>query len=530
MTDPTLSFAQLLARGSRRPALLTRLARALLEDALQGGCALALEDLRISASDLRDEPAIGGPDDDDRPLVLSDTGRVYLRRHFQSERVLGEAIRDRLKPVQAASVIEPKLNPAQRQALALGLSAPLTLIFGGPGTGKTHTAGALISALARSAKEPLQVALAAPTGKAAARLREAIGQCEYPMLKLEVLTLHQLLGLSPHNEPLDDDADPMGHDLIVLDECSMVPLGLLAALFKRSPPETRLLLMGDPDQLDAVNEGFAFAELRALSANPKNPLHRVAVTLTEQRRFSATSALYRFAEATRLGHVATALEALKDDPATLSRHDFNEGNAQLLLGHALVHYRALSTQPLEEALAAQRNFQILSARKTGPFSVDAINQAARTALGESQAYFENQPLLIERNSRAHGLRNGDLGLLRRDEGELKFFCLDSEGGLLAVALTDLPAFRPAYALTIHKAQGSEFAEIAVVLTDIASPILSRQLIYTAVTRAKQKVRIYSSVAALSQGIDSAPKRVSGLADWLPSSALLDRVDQLHLPF
>jgi exodeoxyribonuclease V alpha subunit len=532
MTDLALAFAELIARGARQPTLIHRIARALTVDAQDGGCAITLEAVGVSADKLRDEVAIGTPEQSEAPIILTPSGRLYLQRFFRAERILGEALRPRLQAIKDSAFSSAQLNPAQRQAVALALASPLTLIFGGPGTGKTHTAGALLKALATRTQQPLYIALAAPTGKAAARLREMVGTLQQPLLQVEALTLHQLLNLTPNDEPLNPDASPLGHDLIVLDECSMVPLGLLAALLSRVRPSTRLVLMGDPDQLDAVNEGFAFAELRRLSLDPRRALQAVAVTLTEQQRYASDSALHRFAEAVRNGDTDAALAATAAAPETLTLASFDEAHAQRLLTNCLAHFSALAALSPLDALRAQKRFQILSARRTGPFSVEAINQAARAALGESAHHWFNQPIMIEANARALGLYNGDIGLMRIDEsdGELKFFTLSGNDNLTIVPLSQLPNHRPAYAITIHKSQGSEFDTVAAVLTDTASPILNRQLVYTAVTRARRRAVIYASSEALQSAIQTAAPRVSGLADYFPPSPLLRTEDQLALPF
>lgn len=532
MTDLATAFSQLLARGARQPALIQRIARALLNDAQDGGCAITLEALGVSAAMLLNEPAIGTPEQTAAPMILTPSGRLYLQRHFHAERILGQALNQRTQPVASETYHNDQLNPAQCEAVARALTAPLTLIFGGPGTGKTHTAGALIAELAARTAEPLFVALAAPTGKAAARLRDVVSKIRHPQLHLEALTLHQLLNLTPEDEALKPNAGPLGHDLIVLDECSMVPLGLLAALLARVQPSTRLVLMGDPDQLDAVNEGFAFAELRHLSQDPRRALKSCAVTLQVQQRYAADSVLHQFAEAVRCGDAAAALAATTVAPATLALAPFAEAQAQHLLGECLTHFKALAALAPLEALKAQRRFQILSARRTGPFSVDAINHAARVALGETAGHWLGQPLLIEANARALGLYNGDLGLVLIDpsDGELKFFTLNGDSALTIVALSQLPGHRPAYAITIHKSQGSEFDSVAAVLTDVASPILNRQLVYTAVTRARSRAVIYASSEALTAAIHTQVKRNSGLKDYFPANPLLRTQDQLALPF
>jgi len=530
------ALGELLARGARNPALIRALVSELIENAAAGGCAIDLKARKIDLAALALEPAVGSDLQPQAPLVLSARGYLYLQRFYSAERELGGQIARRLQAPTRGVPEAIALNRAQAEVLRHTLSTPLTLVFGGPGTGKTHTVGALLDALAKDPDEPLFVALAAPTGKAAARLREVANAHAYANLNVQALTLHRLLNLTPNQEPLTLEREPLGYDVVVLDECSMVPLGLLAALLARTSPRTRLLLMGDPDQLDAVNEGFAFAELRRLAADTRYTLGASSVTLSEQHRFSPSSALHAFAEATRRGQVDQAMAAIERDPQVLTRHAFNEASAQALLTRALQHFADLASLEPALALTAQSRFQILSARRTGPFSVEAINRAARERLNQHAEHYHGQPLMIERNAQALGLRNGDLGLVlyNADIAELRFYASALEANQ-GIALNLLPAHRAAYAITIHKSQGSEFDSVAVVLTDSDSAILNRQLIYTAVTRAKRDVQIFASVESLRFGLQSTPKRVSGLEDDFVKLAraalpMLLTSDQLSLPF
>jgi exodeoxyribonuclease V alpha subunit len=495
------------------------------------------------------------------PLICAGD-RVYLRRLFLHEGAVAHALRTRLAaadlPADLAAAV-PFLrscglladDEADWQAVAVlaGLVRPLLVISGGPGTGKTRTAAVLLAAVNRF-QPGVKVALAAPTGKAAARLGEsiaktwtdlAIGTAPAP----EAMTLHRLLGASADGRRFRHGPDnPLAADLVLVDEASMVDLTLMSRLVTALRPEARLVLLGDKDQLASVEAGYvlgdlceavglnrfpaAFADrLRAVGVPvpPLEPGTGVAVELLRNHRFGRGHAIPRLTARIRAGNVAATLAALgqlgtEDTVRWRDPGDTDALAAELRAAFARHLQPRWHAKTPAEALAALGHFQILCALKRGAFGRDGVNAAMESfaeAAGHrrrGQVWYPGRPILIAANAPHLGLFNGDLGIAWPDDaGRLQVWFAGPDG-LRSLVPDRLPAHETAFALTVHKSQGSEFDEVLVLLPPNPAPVCTRELLYTGLTRARRQVTLLAAASAVQHAVGSGSVRGSGLAERL----------------
>ena len=478
--------------------------------------------------------AVASPEDDAlTPLVLDAAGRLYLRRYFNDEAALAEALRRR-----AVSGGSAALAGSQEEAVALALANRLTILSGGPGTGKTTTVVRFLEALMPPGAPLVRLGLAAPTGKAAARMEEALrdglaraGRPELLAALPRAATLHRLLGVRRNMPGFRHHAgNPLALDYLVVDEASMVPLPMMASLLDALPASARLLLLGDRDQLASVDPGSVLADLVDAALLPNGPLRGTLAVLKKNFRFGNDNAIYRLAEAVREGRAAEALallvapggEALAGAPLPPPAR-----LREALREPVLAGYRCYCAErDPARALEAFGRFRLLCAVRKGPYGVEELNRHAEALLREAgQLHGEpplcaGMPLLITRNDPQLGLFNGDIGLILPDpeqpEGPLwAWFPGDGEApALRRFAPGQLPEHEPAFAMTVHKSQGSEFDEVLLILPERETPVVTRELIYTGLTRARRRVGLWSEPSVFGQGIARRIRRDSGLRDRL----------------
>ena len=483
--------------------------------------ALATASLRKK---LRGSGVVGTPGDF-TPLVLDQDDRLYLRRYWEYEQQLAEAIRRR---AASRSVTKGKKEAdLQKVAAARAVANNFTVITGGPGTGKTRTA---MSILALLQKQPggdnRRIALAAPTGKAAARLTESVRAVNQT---LEATTIHRLLGYLPGSPYFRRDAEhPLPADVVIVDEASMVDLALMAKLVAAVRPDARLVLLGDRDQLASVEAGSVLADICAAaeSAQPGDLLHGTVVALQKSYRFAATGGIYRLSIAVNAGESDSALAVLREDGE--ARWEPLPDVAKLpgaLRERVVGAFRPCleSDDPLQ-ALAQMQKFRMLCAVRHGPFGVENLNAIAEEILAQAGllsprpgASYRGQPLTITENSYNLGLFNGDSGIILPDQddgGELRAFFVSAEGKLRRFLPSRLPRHETAFAMTVHKSQGSEFERLLLVLPEKDTPLLTRELLYTAVTRARTLIEIRASELVLRAAITRRVTRTSGLREAL----------------
>lgn len=512
------------------------------------------------------------------PLALDGQGRLYLYRYFDYERRLAAAIA-RLSASRRACALSAKARERlevffggneqgepdwQRLAAALALTNPFTVISGGPGTGKTTTVVAILACLLEENPE-LDIVLAAPTGKAAAKMQEALrGRAAglpdtlRSRLPNQSFTLHRLLGVIPGSGKFRHDADhPLVLDVLIVDEASMLDLALATRLIEALPPGARLILLGDKDQLAAVEAGSVFGVLasnpalsparlmaiakatgvpgdavRPSSGDLSKPLADTTVWLRRSFRFHEDSAIGRLAAAIREATDSAdgVLDALARKPEEAHLVDCAPGALPEAVLARLVDAYTPYIDALGEGEADPRSLlevfdthRVLcalreGARGAGPINAEIARRLQRRLGVEpvrGSPWFFGRPVMITGNDYVLRLFNGDIGIALPDpRAGSRVWFPDPEAGVRGLPAVRLPEHETAFASTVHKAQGSEFNHASVILPSDPSPVLSRELVYTAVTRARKTVQIYGSREVLAAAILRPTDRTAGLSDRL----------------
>ena len=475
-------------------------------------------------------------------LVATDVLRVrdgllYLDRYWREEKQVAEdllamvADTGETAPADVERLFPPGYDE-QRAAAELALRQRLTVLTGGPGTGKTTTVARLLALLAGQAqaagKPPLRIALAAPTGKAAARLHEAV-QAQIDELEtvdrerisgLRATTVHRLLGRQPKNSSRfrHDRGNRLPHDVIVVDETSMVSLTMMARLLEAVRPEARLLLVGDPDQLASIDAGAVLADLvDGLGGHDDVRIAR----LTTSHRFGES--IGDLAAAIRDGQPERALEVLRVGDEHVEWLEIEDPTAELrgvLVPHAVAMYQAAQVNAVDEALAGLTRHRLLCAHRRGPYGVQHWNRQVERWLTEATGeaiwseWYTGRPILVTANDYGLQIYNGDAGVTVRDGAGALRAVIAATGEPLSFATGRLSEIDTMHAMTIHKSQGSQADEVTVLMPPVDSRLLTRELFYTAVTRAKQKVRVVGTEAAVREAIERRAVRATGLASRL----------------
>jgi exodeoxyribonuclease V alpha subunit len=454
--------------------------------------------------------AIVGDDDAWTPLV-QDGSRLYLRRYRDYERRVALDLRARaghaapLGTALAARLDAVFPDAGQRAAAQIALERRLCLVSGGPGTGKTHTLARII-ALLREQGAGLRIGLAAPTGKAAARMAEALAAAGTALPPHGAMTIHRLLGLRSGGGFRHGRDNPLALDVLVVDEASMIDLSLMAHLLDALPPAARLILLGDRDQLAAVEAGAVFADLCGSAT-----LAPCVANLTTSFRFGG--GIGRLAACLRAGDADGAVALARTGEVDVAWPAGAADDRTGLVAAARAGYR-----PYLDAVAAGLPTGELFARFAGFRVLCAHRQDAaliNRALGGGEDVAPGMPAMVVRNDPLLRLYNGDIGLVLHDpaDGELRA-CFQQEEGLRWIPLARLPDWEPAWAMTVHKSQGSEFARVLLVLPASPSPVASRELVYTGVTRAREHVALRADETVLRAAVACRAERMSGLREAL----------------
>lgn len=565
-------------------------------------------------------PLVAGTDGmpPNAPLVL-DGHRLYLRRYWQYECGVAQGILARLqasaRPLEDLHDELQRLFPAAdshqiewpRVACALAARGSFSVITGGPGTGKTTTVVRLLGLLQtlhlREQATPLRIRLAAPTGKAAARLNSSIARqiarLDVPetvraAIPQEVETLHRLLGARPDSRRYAHDCrHPLHLDVLVIDEASMVDLEMMAAVLDALPPHARLILLGDKDQLSSVEAGAVLGDLgrraeqghystavatwlreasgddvSAFVREDAQPLDQHIAMLRSSHRFGATSGIGRLAAAVNAGDaelVHALLDARSADIAWLPSDAAAtplasiamEGDAERFdttsSGEApqgfrfyldCMHRQRPSARAdksayqnwAHEVLEAFNHFQLLCAVRQGPAGTERLNRDIATSLCNAgliesdRGWYEGRPVMMTRNDYSLGLMNGDVGITLRmlgSDGTHRLYVAfpltrkpssidarDDEVHVRCVLPSRLGEVETVYAMTVHKSQGSEFEHTALVLPEDTSPMLTRELLYTGITRARRWLSLVGTPSSIGQALAQRTRRYSGLAERL----------------
>ncbi|MEO8265274.1 MAG: exodeoxyribonuclease V subunit alpha [Ilumatobacteraceae bacterium] len=500
----------------------------------------------VAASSLT---AVGVDGPADRPLRLLGS-RLYLDRYWRHERAIvadllaragGDAPSvdvaalaaglDRLFPVASTDQL-------QRVAAETAVERRFSVVAGGPGTGKTTTVARIVALLHEQAAAlglpPPRVALAAPTGKAAARLGEAVhseaaGLDTDPAIRAALVatpasTLHRLLGWQPGSRSrFRHNADnQLPHSVVIVDESSMVGLSMMSKLLAAVRPTARLVLVGDPNQLTSIEAGAVLGDIVG------SPLPGIVVLRHVHRYGGGIAAV---AEAIESGDCDAVIAALRSSPEDVtwlevdptinpSRAPELKAVRSAIVAAAREVVRAAEAGHGAEALAALRSVQVLCAHRRGPAGAalwrTEIERWLRSAIPGygGSAWYVGRPLLVTENDYALGVFNGDTGVVIDEGGGRLRAVFDRRGELLSVRPTRLAAVESLYAMTIHKAQGSQFGTVIVRLPEPTSRVLTRELLYTAATRAEQQLVVVGSEAAVRAAVARPVARASGLTDAL----------------
>lgn len=490
------------------------------------------------------------------PLVREQVLRLegsllYLDRYWREEEQVAADLVDRVRrrpPEPDGPVLERGLARVfgddaehdyaeQREAARAAAGRSTTVLTGGPGTGKTTTVAGVLALLAEqhelaTGRLP-RMALAAPTGKASARLQEAVEEAtarldaadQRRLTGLRSATLHRLLGWRPDSRVRfrHHRGNRLPHDVVVVDETSMVSLTMMARLLEALRPDTRLLLVGDPDQLASVEAGAVLADLVAgFEGHPDSPVSALRRRHRFGRRIGA------LADALRDGEVEAALAALADGGAEVELVDAGDPDALAgfradVAGGAADLRRRAEAGDRAGALELLGRHRLLCAHREGPHGVGGWNRLVERLVGERlgptyDEWYAGRPVLLTANDHDQLLHNGDMGVTVRDvapDGTPRLrVVVDLPGGPRELAPTRLSGVDTVHAMTVHKSQGSQAHTVSVVLPEPESRLLTRELFYTAVTRAQRRVRVVGTEAAVRAGIERRVQRASGLAERL----------------
>ncbi|AYA42128.1 exodeoxyribonuclease V subunit alpha [Xenorhabdus nematophila] len=519
------------------------------------------------------------------PMVLSyqrNSGySLYLQRMWQSERRVADffasvELTDAFDEMQIRRILDELFGVAaegevdwQKVAAAVAVTSRISVISGGPGTGKTTTVAKLLVTLIKLyEKQQLSIQLAAPTGKAAAKLTESLRDAvkklaltpeQWRSIPEQAQTIHRLLGAQPDSQKLRYGRDnPLSLDILIIDEASMVDLPMMAHLIDALPPRAKVIFLGDKDQLASVEAGAVLGDICRFaeqgystkraeqlgqltgcqlmpyatsdSGNTVSAVRDCLCLLRKSYRFHSASGIGQLASAVnqgdRSGVSAVLNQAFPDvyfNPLS-EDEDYQRLLAETASGYyqylAMVNERA----PEKTILAEFNRFRLLCALREGPFGVAGLNQRVEQLLHrkgvitlpksvENRGY-AGRPIMILRNDSTLGLFNGDIGImLRNQDNELRAYFQLSDGQIKGFQPNRLPQHETAYVMTVHKSQGSEFEHTALVLPTQYSPIVSRELVYTALTRAREKLTIYAHRPVLDKAVATATQRRSGLEEW-----------------
>ncbi|ENG4185334.1 exodeoxyribonuclease V subunit alpha [Providencia rettgeri] len=507
------------------------------------------------------------------PLVLSGD-YLYFQRMWQYEQYVAHYFSNTPiddKNNQQIKVVLDNLFPIsdeidwQKIAAAVAVTSKVSIISGGPGTGKTTTVARILAALIKletKHEHRVRIELAAPTGKAAARLTESLGEAmkhmpltddERALLPHQAKTLHRLLGAQPESQKFRYNRDNrLSLDILIVDEASMVDLPMMGKLLESLPENAKLIFLGDKDQLASVEAGAVLGDICQFADNgysleraaqlseisgysidqyssTTGPIIRDSLCLLRKSyRFSADSGIGKLAFAVNAGNVLGVQKLLKQGCFDVHNYvqETADDYAQILL-NASENYKdyllaVKSKETPAQVLKKFNQYRLLTALREGPFGVVGLNDKLEKLLHRQglinrpynllNKHYAGRPIMISRNDSPLGLFNGDIGVILPDENNsLRAYFQFPDGTIRGIQPNRLPQHETAYVMTVHKSQGSEFAHTALVLPQVYSPVITRELVYTAITRAKKELSLYGSPKVLRRAIETPTKRRSGLA-------------------
>ncbi|MGV9712020.1 exodeoxyribonuclease V subunit alpha [Gordonia sp. NPDC003424] len=552
---------------------LMRLVGAHVEDEAQVGAALAIRAVRMGSTclalhrvpEMVDALATGPADTDGlvpaadviadalsasvlvrgsengplRPLVMAESADgplVYLRKYHQQEEVVRDALdrRARTRPSAddhaVAAVIDEVFGATgdadedlQRRAATMAATNWTVVVAGGPGTGKTYTVARILTVLDRLAGGGARIGLCAPTGRAAAQLQAAVSADPAAPPDIHAVTVHTLLKWYPGSQPKFGPTNKLPYDVVVVDETSMLSMTAMSKLLEALRPDTRLVLVGDPHQLASVDAGAVLADLvERAQAQPAPPV----VILRREFRFGG--AISRVAQAINRGDADAVVDLVSgpDSDVTLIAPDSLDAVRDLVEPWGAELRDAARSGDQDRALDALNAHRVLCAHREGMWGVAGWSRRVvewlaelpgpRAAVLDSVTRYPGQPLLVTANDRQLGTFNGDCGVVVTDRdasgtrGDGLRVVFRRGSTLTALHPSRLGDVIPLYAMTIHRSQGSQFDAVTVVLPPEGSELLTRELLYTAITRAKKRVQIVGDPDVLRAAVHRRVQRASGL--------------------
>ncbi len=511
---------------------------------------------------LESSPIVAEPSGADReplrPLVF-DGERIYLQRYWTHEVRVADDIRQRAcvgsddigldatLDALFASAADSGDGPgdhAQRRAAATALTSGLSIITGGPGTGKTYTIARILTTAHQSAAaegRSFNVALAAPTGKAAARITESVDAAVEAIvtdstgpksIRHAATTIHALLGWAPGDGFRHNRRNPLPHDMVIIDETSMVSVSLMSRLLEAVRPESSVVLVGDPDQLASIEVGTVLSDIigpkggaveRSAPGNNPDLAHRITV-LTRAHRFGRGSPIAELAAAVRAGDFDSAVGLLAEG-SEVEWVRAGDGPAVVrviseVVDASVMVVEAALAGDAEAGLTAALSTKVLAATRRRRFGLQHWNELIESAVidrvdgvDNSRRWFVGRPVMITANDRVNHVANGDVGLVVARDGSMAV-ALPESAGIRYLPTSRLAEAETWWAMTIHKSQGSEFDHVVVSLPPSGSPVLTRELLYTGITRARHRVTILADEASLREAIERPITRASGLRSRL----------------
>jgi len=531
---------------------------------------------------LRKTGVVGNPGEY-KPLILDDRSRLYLFRYWEYQEKLANSIRRRVSNTIATSDIgllkeeltrlflleQVKEINWQRIAAFTALTKRFCVISGGPGTGKTSIVATILALLLKQAEpERLRIALAAPTGKAAAKLQEAIRSMKTKLscpdsikqtIPEDASTIHRLLGTIPNSPYFHHNAkNTLPVDVVVVDEASMVDLALMSKLIQALPLQARIILLGDKDQLASVEAGAVLGDICDTGTEhsfsqgfckdckevtgytihtqqnraPESDIRDCIIQLEKNYRFGSDSGIGAVSYAVNTGDGDRAIKLMKSGvygDITWKNIPQPKDLTQVIKATIMQGYGDYlrASDPFNVFQVFER-FQILCALRGGPFGVAALNILVEQILREERLinpdrrWYPGRPVLITKNDYNLRLFNGDMGIVLSDpsvNNELRVFFPATDGTFKKFHPSRLPEHETVYAMTVHKSQGSEFDKVLLLLPDRESPVLTRELIYTSITRAKKSVEIWGNKNVFRTAVSRYIERTSGLRDALWSKKM-----------
>lgn len=578
---PELSLAAALVSSRTRQGDicldLSAIAGTQMVDEADGETPVICPDLSLWSEKLMGSDVVGSPGDY-KPLILDNKNRLYLFRYWDYQEKLADLIRKRVSDnkgtIDSAMLKDglERLVPGegngdinwQKVAAFTAVTKNLCIITGGPGTGKTATIAAILALLLEQDKSHrMRIALVSPTGKAAARLQESIEitkkhlKCSESIkraIPTETSTIHRLLGTIPHSPYFRYNSNnKLAIDVVVIDEASMVDLALMSKLVQALPMESRLILLGDKDQLASVEAGAVLGDICDTGINHgfsqrfcrdikkvagyeidgdgrernRSNLQDCIIQLKKNYRFGSHSGIGLMSRAVNEGDENRAVDLLQNDSfldVTWKRPPSPDEISRVFRDTVIKTYGAcLKEDDVHAMFRLFNEFRILCAVRDGPQGVDVLNAVTENILREERfiegdrRWYRGRPILIARNDYRLGLFNGDVGIVLPDpdaDKDLRVFFPAPDGSIRKFHPMRLPEHETVYAMTVHKSQGSEFNRVHLLLPDRYSPVLTRELLYTGITRAQKNVTVFSSEKIFRTSVTRRIERTSGLRDAL----------------